>query len=215
MEMMPYQQGMEAAALAVPRSDALATGWRAQVPVLQGAGMRLRELQLSDAASLCALLNTEDVARFISPPPTTVAAFEDFIHCSHVHRAQGRYICFGVVPDGYEAAVGIFQIQLLAGETPEWGFVIGSPFWGTGLFTEGAIALLDFAFDGMGLELLAARAAVANGRGNGALRKIGAVREELIPNGLLHNGLLLDQYYWTSSPHSRPRRTSAWDVAAH
>jgi ribosomal-protein-alanine N-acetyltransferase len=215
METMPYQSRLASTALATPRHDAPTSGWRAKLPVLRGSGMRLRELQVSDAASLCALLTTEDVARFISPPPASVAAFEDFIRWSHVRRAQGRYICFGIVPEGYEAAVGIFQIQLVAGETAEWGFVLGSPFWGTGLFTEGAIALLDFAFDGIGLELVAARASVANGRGNGALRKIGAVREELIPNGVLHNGILLDQYYWTSSAGNRPRRKLACDFTAH
>ena len=92
------------------------------------------------------------------------------------------------MPDGYDVAVGIFQIQITANEPPEWGFVIGSEFWGTGLFVEGAVALMDFAFNQMGLERLAARAAVDNGRGNGALRKIGAVRKSRIRNGLVRAG---------------------------
>lgn len=101
--------------------------------------------------------------------------------------------------------MGIFQIQLTSDEPAEWGFVLGAPFWGTGLFAEGAAAVLDFAFRDMGLERLAARAAVDNARGNGALLKIGAVREELIPNGFLRNGHVLDQYYWMSTPDNRPR----------
>jgi RimJ/RimL family protein N-acetyltransferase len=175
----------------------------------------LRELRRSDAASLQARLTTEQVARFISPPPTTVAAFEDFIRWSHIRRAEGKYVCFGIVPDGYDDAVGIFQIQLSTHEAPEWGFVLGSEFWGTGMFVEGAVALMDFAFNVMGLERLAARAAVDNVRGNGALRKIGAVRESLIPHGLVRSGHLHDQYYWTSTPEDRPRRKITWDLAAH
>ena len=61
--------------------------------------------------------------------------------------------------------------------TVEWGFVIGAPFWGTGVFEESANLVLDFAFETLGVHRLEARAAVLNGRGNGALVKIGAVQE--------------------------------------
>jgi ribosomal-protein-alanine N-acetyltransferase len=211
---MPYREGTTLVAPA-RRTIAAPSGWRAQLPVLKGTGVTLRELRLTDAASLHAHLATEEVARFISPPPTTVEAFQEFIRWSHIRRAEGKYICFGIVPDGSDAAVGIFQIQLARHAPAEWGFVLGSEFWGSGLFLEGALALLDFAFNEMKLERLAARAAVDNGRGNGALRKIGAVREAFIPNGLLRDGRLHDQYYWTSSPADRPRRRVTWDLASH
>jgi RimJ/RimL family protein N-acetyltransferase len=212
METMPYQPGVDSGSSTTWIAPAAI--WRARLPVLRGTGVTLRELQQGDAASLNALLTTEQVARFISPPPTTVAAFEDFIRWSHIRRSQGKYVCFGIVPDGHDVAVGIFQIQLSPNQPAEWGFVLGSEFWGTGLFVEGAVALMDFAFNEMRLERLAARAAVENGRGNGALRKIGAVRGPRIRNGLVQRGRLYDQYYWTSSPEDRPRRKITWDLAA-
>ena len=109
----------------------------------------LRELRVDDAASLCALLTTEEVARFISPPPTTVEGFERFIEWAAREQAAGRYACFAVVPAGTDTAVGIFQVrQLDAGfDTAEWGFVMGSAYWGTGLFVDGARLVVDFAFD--------------------------------------------------------------------
>ena len=57
------------------------------------------------------LLNTEEVTRFISPPPTTLAGFERFIEWTHRERAAGNYVCFGIVPDGYDQAVGLFQVR--------------------------------------------------------------------------------------------------------
>ena len=42
-----------------------------------------------------------------------------------------------------------------------------------------------------------ARAAVANGRGNGALRKLGAVQEGVLRRSFLKNGLHLDQMLWS------------------
>ena len=71
-----------------------------------------------------------------------------------------------------------------------------SQFWGTGIFVEAARLVLDFAFDVIGTERLEARAAVANGRGNGALRKIGAVQEGLLRRSFLRNGQHHDQVLW-------------------
>jgi len=75
--------------------------------------------------------------------------------------------------------------------------------------------MTDFAFDGMGLEQLGARAAIENGRGNGALRKVGAVCEGVIANGLVLNGRTLDKYYWTVSADGRPRKKIVWDLRTH
>jgi RimJ/RimL family protein N-acetyltransferase len=169
------------------------------LPVLTGSHATLRELRTGDAPTLLAMLATEEVARFISPPPTTVDGFERFIAWTHQERAAGRYICFAVVPAGCDAAVGLFQIRQLDPrfDTAEWGFALGSPFWGTGVFIEGARLTLDFAFDVVGIHRLEARAAIQNGRGNGALAKIGAVREAILRKSFLRRGEYLDQALWS------------------
>ncbi len=161
--------------------------------------MTLRELQLSDAPALLAMLTTEEVARFISPPPTTVDGFERFIVWANAERQAGRYACFGVVPAGMDSAIGIFQVrQLEPGfATAEWGFAIGSPFWGTGLFQASAELILEFSFDTLRVHRLEARAAVRNGRGNGALRKMGATCEGVLRRSFLRNGEYLDQNLWS------------------
>lgn len=177
---------------------AVATNWKTALPVLTGSTFTLRELRVEDAPSLFAMLTTEEVSRFISPPPTTVEGFEKFILWTHRERQAGNYVCFAIVPDGMDTAVGIFQIRSLdrGFATAEWGFAMGSPFWGSGLFAEGARLVLDFAFDVVGAQRLEARAAVANGRGNGALRKIGAVQEGLLRRSFLRDGIHHDQALW-------------------
>ncbi|OFW38020.1 MAG: hypothetical protein A3J29_04775 [Acidobacteria bacterium RIFCSPLOWO2_12_FULL_67_14b] len=215
MEKMPYQPELErAATMAVPASTtprpvsgdacsgqatATTTDWRSGLPVLGAAAISLRELRREDAPSLHAMLTTEEVARFISPPPTTVAGFEQFIAWTHRERLSGNYICFGIVPAGMTVAVGIFQLRSIEPGfgSAEWGFALGSPFWGTGLFAEGARLVLNFAVDVAGIARLEARAAVANGRGNGALRKIGAVQEGVLRRSFLRNGQYHDQVLWS------------------
>ena len=65
------------------------------------------------------------------------------------------------------------------------------------MFQEGAELVLDFAFETLGVHRLEARAAVQNGRGNGALRKVGAVQEGVLRKSFLRNGEYLDQVLWT------------------
>ena len=80
-------------------TQTVSSDWKTQLPVLQAKGITLRELRVSDASSLLALLTTEEVTRFISPPPTTVEGFERFIQWAQREREAGRYVCFAVVPE--------------------------------------------------------------------------------------------------------------------
>jgi RimJ/RimL family protein N-acetyltransferase len=139
------------------------------------------------------------VSRFISPPPTTLAGFEKFIAWTHAQRHAGLYACFAVVPEGTDTAIGIFQVRALDPdfETAEWGFAMGSPFWGRGLFVDGAAQVLAFAFDTIGVRRLEARSSVENHRGNGALRKIGAVLEVTLRQSFVKDGRHHDQNLWT------------------
>jgi ribosomal-protein-alanine N-acetyltransferase len=186
MEKMPYQAGMEIQSLTSSTVETISTDWQAGLPVLTGKEVVLRELRVSDAPSLCAMLTTEEVARFISPPPTSVEGFE-------------RFIQWAVTLRGFDTAIGIFQVHdiEMGFQTAEWGFAIGSPFWGTGVFQEGAQLMLDFVFDTLEVHRLEARATVQNGRGNGALRKMGAVREAILRQSFLRNGRYADQVLYS------------------
>jgi len=108
-------------------------------------------------------------------------------------------MCFAVTLKGFDTAIGIFQIRELEPGfgSAEWGFAIGSEFWGKGIFMDAAQLVLDFAFDVIGVHRLEARAAMKNGRGNGALQKLGAVQEAVLRGSFLRDGVYLDQGFWT------------------
>ena len=173
--------------------------WRQSIPVLTGKKLTLRELRVDDAPTLFSMLSTHETARFISPPPTTVDGFQLFVEWAIRERERGSYICFAIVPEGMTSAVGLFQVRALEPGfgTAEWGFALGSPYWGSGLFLEGARLVLDFVFDAVGVHRLEARASIANGRGNGALRKLGAVQEGVLRRSFLRNGEYHDQVLWS------------------
>lgn len=210
MEKMPYQPDLDRA---MSGSDAtVPTDWREGLPMMTGSSVMLRELEFADAAPLFAMLTTEEVSRFISPPPATVQGFERFIAWACAERAAGRYTCFAVVPNGLTAAIGLFQVrQLEPGfETAEWGFALGSEYWGSGMFIDGAKMVIDFAIETLGVRRLEARAAMANGRGNGALRKLGAVQEGLLRKSFLKNGQYLDQMLWTILSEEWRQAKAVW-----
>src|SRR4029079_14581159 len=91
-------------------------------------------------------------------------------------------------------------------EVAEWGFALGSPFWGTGIFMDSARLILQFVFQMLHVHRLEARAVVRNGRGGRALQKIGAVQEGVLRKSFKSNGEYLDQVLyaivkddWTAS----------------
>ena len=191
--------------------------WRMRLPVIAGRGVTLRELRAGDAPALLELLATSEVAQFISPPPTTVEGFERFISWAQQEQREGRYVCFAVVPEGMTTAVGIFQVRQVEPQfgTAEWGFALGRAFWGTGIFAASARLVVDFAFETVGVHRLEARAAVANGRGNGALAKIGAVKEGLLRRSFLRHGQYHDQTLWSIVREDWRRAKAVWGDVIH
>lgn len=203
MEVMPYTADIDREFArhppTAPPSSVVTSDWRTGLPMLTGRTIALRELRPSDAMSLFTMLTTDEVSRFISPPPSTVEGFERFVLWANRERAAGRYVCFAVVPEGLGAAIGLFQVRQLepGWGTSEWGFALGSAYWGTGAFVESAEAVLAFAFETLGVHRLEGRAAVQNGRGHAALRKVGAVHEGTLRRSFLRHGVYHDQALYT------------------
>ncbi len=215
MENMPYRPELDRPGVQPNAGTVTVTDWQRQLPTLAGGTVVLRELRASDAMSLFAMLTTEEVSRFISPPPTTVEGFERFIAWTLRQRSAGLYACFAVTID--DTAIGIFQLRQLEPGfgVAEWGFAIGAEFWGSGLFQESAGLMLEFAFDTVGVRRLEARASVRNGRGNGALRKIGAVQEGVLRKSFLRNGEYHDQALWAILADDWRVRSVLWGGPVH
>jgi ribosomal-protein-alanine N-acetyltransferase len=155
--------------------------WTDRVPHLRGGLTTLREVAPSDVYPLFALFSDPAVTEYMAPPPPTLAKFAGFIEWSFQQREQGHGVCFGIVPAGMEVAVGILQIRFdptISGA--EWGFVLSTHFWSTGVFCEAANALAEFAFTTMRLERLEARIAQRNRRAQAAVQKLGARFESTI-----------------------------------
>jgi RimJ/RimL family protein N-acetyltransferase len=168
--------------------------WCGQLPVLRGRRGSLRQLRPGDAESLLPQLREPEVQRYTFPPPETPDQFEAFLRWSMASQRAGRYACFGIVPSSADLPVGLIQLRAMepSFQTAEWGFVLGRPYWGTGLFQEMATLVIGFAFDTVGVLRLEARSAVANVRACRVLQRLGAVCEGSLRQSFLMGGTYLD-----------------------
>jgi ribosomal-protein-alanine N-acetyltransferase len=166
--------------------------WTDRVPLLRGGLTTLREVAPSDVYALFTLFSDPAVTAYMAPPPPTLAKFAGFVEWSHQQRAQGHGVCFGIVPYGMTAAVGILQVRLDPTlSEAEWGFVLSAHFWSTGVFSDSANVLAEFAFTTMHVERLDARVALRNRRAHAAVQKLGARFESTLaaasPQGILRD----------------------------
>ena len=150
--------------------------WSERVPPLRGDLTTLREVALSDVSTLFTLFSDPAVTAYMAPPPPTLAKFAGFVVWSHQERKHGQGLCFGIVPDGMTAAVGILQVRSLDStlSSAEWGFVLSAHFWSTGAFFDAADLLVEFAFTTMRIDRLDARIALRNRRAHAAVQRLGA-----------------------------------------
>jgi [ribosomal protein S5]-alanine N-acetyltransferase len=160
----------------------MAERWTDRLPRLRGDLTTLREVAESDVYTLFTLFSDPVITAYMAPPPPTLAKFAGFVAWSRQEREQGRGLCFGIVPDGMTAAVGILQVRSLdsTSSSAEWGFVLSTHFWSTGVFSDAANVLVEFAFKTMRINRLEARIALRNRRAHAAVQKLGARYESTL-----------------------------------
>jgi ribosomal-protein-alanine N-acetyltransferase len=190
-------------------SDALLRNWRNLPPVLKGCGVTMKEVEVVEAVALYRLLSHDEIAEVIAPPPASPSELAARIEAARIERLDGRGICFTLFRDKDASPAGLIRVREMERGfgSAEWEFVLAPEHWGGGLFFAAAPAVIDFAFDVLGVSRLEARVSVANGRGNGALRKIGAVQEGVLRQSLQQEKGWVDQALWTLLRDDWRRRT--------
>ena len=182
MEKTPLHRTLEEAVAASPaetQTPAIVeiTDWLQVLPTLTGALVTLPELQPFDAPSALASVAHEEVSRFILPPPATTDGFERFIAWAQRERSAGRYeLCDRSARSrrrgrsfSCDRSSRFWRLRM--------GFAL-APSLGTGIYTEAAELIIDFAFETIGshrLERVPRFNALATAR-----RKLGAIHEGIL-----------------------------------
>ena len=152
------------------------TWYQDGLPTLSCGRMELREVEPDDAPALHQLFARPEVAVHLSPPPSTVEAFLDWIHLFRAKRVDGEATCYALRENGDEP-VGIFMSYRpnATDSSAEIGFATSPHLWGTGVFCPTALVYINFLFDRWNVTTLTGRTLVRNHRALGAMRKLGAI----------------------------------------
>jgi RimJ/RimL family protein N-acetyltransferase len=137
------------------------------IPVLETERLTLRAPCLEDVKAIAVLANDRRVAENTAriPHPYRLADAEQFV--ASVNRRDGE-ACFVMILDG--TLIGTCGIDP-RDDGAELGYWLGAGYWGRGLMTEAARAVIDHAFGDLRHEMLQSGARVSNPASRRVLEK--------------------------------------------
>jgi RimJ/RimL family protein N-acetyltransferase len=151
------------------RSDEVLTGTRRErsIPVLETKRLTLRAPRHEDVKAIAVLANDRRIAENTAriPHPYCVADAEQFV--ATVNRRDDE-ACFVLMLNG--TLIGACGIDP-RDNGAELGYWLGAGYWGRGLMTEAARAMIDYAFGDLRHETLQAGARVSNPASRRVLEK--------------------------------------------
>jgi RimJ/RimL family protein N-acetyltransferase len=185
--------------MAIDSTPGNSRAWRTELPVLAGGSLTLREPSPHDLGTLVDLLSIADAPCFGIKDPITELSVRRFIDSASRNRGAGLAFTYAITMTASRALVGLVQVRQLdpTFEAAEWEFIVIPSSRGTGIFLEAARLVGSFTFTSIGTHRLEARVLLQNGRGNGALRKLGAVQEGILRRSIRRGGEYLDQVLWS------------------
>jgi [ribosomal protein S5]-alanine N-acetyltransferase len=165
----------------VRTQDSNGIRWPKDVPGLTTARLRLRAVDpAGDAAAMLRLLSDPEVTRFSNAPRcTTLAAARAALEQFTPRFAAKEMIRWAIQPLGHDEAIGTVGLLRVNHEhrRGELGYDLTRRWWGKGLATEAAAAVVAWGFAVMGLHRIEAGALVGNDASVRVLEKLG-FREE-------------------------------------
>jgi RimJ/RimL family protein N-acetyltransferase len=135
----------------------------------------LRPPRREDAKSIAVLANDIRIAQNTTriPHPYALADAEAWLAAAGEKASGATFMV--TLADG--TVIGVCGLDLRDGRMPEpshWlGYWLGTHFWGQGYATEAARAVIDHAFDDLGLDVLHSGARISNPASRRVLEKCG------------------------------------------
>jgi [ribosomal protein S5]-alanine N-acetyltransferase len=168
-------------------------------PTLHTARLRLRPFTSADAAALFALHSNAYVLRYWdSPPWTDPARAERFLAtCREMEEdGTGARVAMDRVSDGaFLGWCGLTRWNVDY-RSASMGYCLDEAAWGHGYATEGASALLHWAFDTVDLNRVQAEADTRNAASARVLEKLGFVLEGTLREDCVVDGVVSDSWVY-------------------
>jgi ribosomal-protein-alanine N-acetyltransferase len=161
-------------------------------PVIATERLVLRPFELGDAPAVQRLAGDPAVAATTAniPHPYPDGAAEAFIQRTRADAERGLGYTFAVVGRDGGTLLACVGLRL---DPPhrraELGYWVGRPYWGRGIATEAAAAVLRFGFREVGLNRIFATALVRNPASARVMQKVGMRLEGTLRQHVVKDGV--------------------------
>ncbi len=150
------------------------------IPTLRTRRLVLRPFTLDDASVIQELAGAHEVAigTLTVPHPYEDGMAEDWIQGldRDWQDREALALAMEAEPHGLVGTVGLVELEIPHGRA-ELGYWVGVPYWGRGYATEGGSAVLEYAFNVLGLNRVWAQHFTRNPASGRVLEKLGFRRE--------------------------------------
>lgn len=172
-------------------------GMPLSTPTVRTERLRLRPFRDNDADALFALQSNAHVLRYWdSPPWTDPGRAERFIHKCRQMADEGTGVRLAIDREPDRAFLGWCTLSRWNPDfrSAALGYCLSDTAWGHGYATEGAAALLQWAFDTLDLNRVQAETDTRNLASARVLEKLGFVREGTLREDVVVNGDVSDSW---------------------
>ena len=145
-------------------------------PVIRTARLELRPFVLDDSPRITELAGAREIAdtTLNIPHPYPESAAEAWIATHHQAWQDGVGVTFAIVERSASAVIGAIGLTIKPEHaSSELGYWVGVPYWNSGYCTEAGRAILDLAFDMLGVHRVQARHLMRNPASGRVMQKLG------------------------------------------
>jgi ribosomal-protein-alanine N-acetyltransferase len=164
---------------------------------IQGDGFTLREMRLTDAASMQKHADNRKIFDCLLdyfPSPYVLNDATTFIKLQMTEPVQTK---FAIIVDG--ELVGAIGIDLRADvyrKTGLIGYWLGEDYWGRGIMPKAVKLVTHYGFTQLDIVRLQAGVFGNNPKSMRVLEKAGFFKEAVLKNAVVKNGVLMDEHLY-------------------
>ena|ERR1700722_18255350 len=164
---------------------------------LHGNGFKLRGWKKDDAASIQKHADNPNVYSFLMdrfPHPYTMEVAESWVNMMLLLEPN-----YNLVIEVDEDAVGVIGLEMrgdVYSKSPLIGYWIGESLWGRGIMTAAIKLMTAYAFENLDIIRIQAGVLGNNPRSMRTLEKAGFVKEGILKNSMVKNGVILDEHVY-------------------
>jgi RimJ/RimL family protein N-acetyltransferase len=157
-------------------------------PELYTKRLKLRRIQIEDAPSLVKYANNKKISGHILNMPYPYQEPQAVFRVSYVvqgFKNKTRYVFYNIIKQEF---IGEISLHLEGQQgMAQLGYWLGEPFWGKGIATEAAEAVLKFGFEKLNLKLIFATCHVENKGSEKVLLKNDLKKQSVNGNVMLYS----------------------------